>query len=200
MNNKILIEYGKEAELIGKVDGGYRVRITNKDEVIEKTIAYKPLPVDGWKYSDGQLVKKNDGLFYRLKRYTTYNKAQGLVYAYKLCGIKRFTDDLVYEHELDDEYEIVESPFLSVEEIEEIQSKKYEEEKPFRTKINEANEIIKESQKAIGEIEKNYNIENKCGHIWEENGEEEYNEGKSTKKFYTCMTCGKEDTHYWHKF
>jgi hypothetical protein len=63
---KVLLEYGKEAEILEKLDAGYRVRITKDDEVTEKTVGYKPLSLDCWKFNDGDIVQKADGgRFYR---------------------------------------------------------------------------------------------------------------------------------------
>ena len=43
MKNSHLIEYGKECELLERVDGKYKVRIYGKDEIVEKLVDYTPI-------------------------------------------------------------------------------------------------------------------------------------------------------------
>lgn len=201
MEKTHLIEYGKECELLEKTNEGYKVRIYGKDEIIEKLVKYEPVKNE-YKY-DGILVEKN-GTYSRLKKYTTYLKANVLVYAYKKYDIKRYSNDMVYETEIGIDYKIVEnSPFLSEEKLNEEIKNCNNEKRPLLDKIKslkkELEKEIEVSETKIKEINKKYDIDNKCEHKWEENGKEEYNEGKSTKMFYVCAICEKEDTHYWHK-
>ena len=123
-----------------------------------------------------------------------------MVFADKKHNIARYSDDLVYETSIGNEHKLVtEYPFLNQESIDELISKREEEKTPLIKKIVELKGEIKNCEEQVKKIDLSYDLENKCGHYWEENGEEDYNDGKSTKKFYYCTTCGKEDTQYWHK-
>ncbi len=196
---KGLIEYAQEVDILGKTDGGFRVRFTRNKETVEKEVGYEPLPLDGWKYADGTLVKDKD-TYFSLIKYTTYSRDGKLVFAYKKCGVKRFDDGMVYENEIGDRYILVEdSPFLSVEKVQELIDKLDTETQPYRASVREKENEIEGLKKTIKDIEKTYDISSKCQHKWELDFEEEINDGRTTHKSYLCETCGAEDNHYWHK-
>ena len=196
---KGLIEYKKEVDILGKVEGGWRVRITNDDEITEKTVPYEPLPIDGWKYREGTLVKKK-GEYFTLKHYTVYIRNNVPIYAYTTVGVTKFNDRMVYETDVDDTFEIVEdSPFLSEEAVQAQNDNLYEVLKPIRSHISELKEILKNEEKKIKELESEYNIASKCQHKWELDQENEINDGETTEKIYYCEVCSCEDKRYWHR-
>jgi rubrerythrin len=150
-----------------------------------------------YKY-DGVLVERF-GKYYRLKKYTTYLREGGLIYAYKKHAIDRYSDDIVYETAIERDYKVVkDTPFLSEDQLLEMMSSSTKEKQPLKDRIKELTNEIGVLSSEIEEIDKKYDIENKCEHRWEKNGEEEYNEGRSTKRFYVCSICGKEDIQHWH--
>lgn len=196
---KGIIRYNKEVEVLNKVEGGWRVRETDGDKVTEQTITYEPLPVDGWKYKEGALIKK-ENKFFTLKHYTVYVNNNVAVYAYTAVGVTRFDDGMVYESDVEERYEfVVDSPFLSEEEIEKLNDRLYKETSPTKEKIKNFEEEIKNLEQEVSDKEKEFDVRGKCCHKWELDYEEEINEGKTTEKAYSCSVCGEEDKHYWHK-
>lgn len=198
---KVLLQYGVVAELIEDMgDGSYKVKITGKNEVTEKIVNYRPLPVDGWKYEDKTMFQKIDtGKYHRIMRYTTYVNKGIQVYAYKMLSIDTFGDRMVYEDEVSEKYVIENGPFIGYTAIRELMEKLDEDIKPLREEIKEAEDKIKDTKAKIKDVELSYNIGGLCAHEWDEIDQEIINDGKTTVKIYECQTCGKEDKHYWHK-
>lgn len=192
-----ITEYNYPCEIVGEVENGWRIRISRKDEVTEKTVHHKPI-LDEWVH-DGKTVEKN-GRYFVLEKYTVYQNEFGLVRAYKGIGVERFSDDLVYETEVGKTYNIVEnSPFLNEEEIHKLMDKIDAERVPILSEIRELEEKISGLKNNLKDITEKYQIDKKCKHKWELNYENEIDDGKTTEKVYYCQICEKEDTHYWHK-
>lgn len=192
-----LIEYGYQCQLLGKENEKWKVKITKEDEIIERLVSYEPVE-DKWEFDERLVQRKNE--YGTLKKYTVYEKDNKLVRAYHFCGVKRFSDDLVYEYEVGNEVLLVEeNPFLLPDEIEELEAQRYDEKKNLKEEKENIKKRLSEIENSLKEIDKKYDIENKCFHQWEFNYEEEINDGKTTKKVYECPVCGKVDEHYWHK-
>lgn len=189
-----LTEYAKPCEFLGQTDDGkYKIRITNKDEVIEKILPYPPLE-DVFKY-DGCLVEERDTV-YRLKRYTVYNVEKQLVRVYKAVGIAIPYERMFYETEIGTKYTISDKKFMSTDEILDLIDKLYQEKKPIIRTIENMKQDIENLEKELKTLDQKYNINNLCCHDWVKTETEELDNGRSVETF-VCSICEKEYKKHW---
>lgn len=189
-----LIDYWKVCEYLGKEWDMYKVRITEKYQVTEKLVKFEPVP-NKYQYDNSIVIKW--WKYYTLKKYTTYLKEWILVYAYKAHAVDRHTDDMIYEYQIWKDYVIAwEIPFLSDEEVQKLLEKKEDLLAPHNDKISELKKLIKEEERKISDIEKEYSTDGKCFHEWELHHEEE--DWKRTTREYYCTKCNKIDRQNWY--